>query len=586
MNIKQIQDQLDTPRQSRGALISGSIPPSSQVEIDEALQALQDKKDTWVALGIQQRIDILDEIAKDMQTVADRWAGAGIEAQDLQTNSAGIGEKYLLVSLVHRLVRLTRQSLLDIQQFGRSRIPGPVNQRPNGQITAQVFPQSWYDRLSMMGITGEVWMMSGTPVVDGRPPQASIYHGQEREGKVALVLGVGNVAAVVVADFMHKLFVEGQVVVLKPSPVNEYMGPLIEEGFQALIRRDYMRVVYGGPAEGATLTQHPAVDEIHMTGSARTFENIVFGAGEEGTRRKAARNPRITKPITAELGNISPVIIVPGPWSADDIRAQAGKIGSWLSTNAGYGCLTPRMIINWRQWDQRRQLNEAIVDFLGQVPTRTAYYPGTAAIHEKFVAAHPEAQQIGNPPNNHLPWTYIAGVDSENKDDICFTTEAFCGLCAETALEADRVESYIAQAVDFANENLWGNLVATIIVHPQSMKDPVIAAAVERTIERLQYGTVVINQWGVVAYLLATTSWGPYPGQDIYDIQSGIGSGNNVLMFDSPQKAVVRCPFKQSPDPFLATSRNAPDFGRKLADFQRKPSVVSLGRLFLAALKS
>jgi hypothetical protein len=38
-------------------------------------------------------------------------------------------------------------------------------------------------------------------------------------------------------------------------------------------------------------------------------------------------------------------------------------------------------------------------------------------------------------------------------------------------------------------------------------------------------------------------TWGGYPGRDIYDIQSGIGFVNNMLMFDKPQKAIVRGQF-------------------------------------------
>src|SRR5205823_7775360 len=101
-----------------------------------------------------------------------------------------------------------------------------------------------------------------------------------------------------------------------------------------------------------------------------------------------------------------------------------------------------------------------------------------------------EAEQFGTPGNKQLPWTLIAGVDPKNEDDVCFTTEAFCGLFAETALAAASIPEYIDRAVAFANEYIWGTLNATILVHPTSLKDPAIAAAVERAIANLRYGTV------------------------------------------------------------------------------------------------
>jgi acyl-CoA reductase-like NAD-dependent aldehyde dehydrogenase len=143
------------------------------------------------------------------------------------------------------------------------------------------------------------------------------------------------------------------VVIIKLNPVNAYLGPLIEKGFRALINQGFLRVVYGGIAEGTYLCNHPLVDEIHLTGSDKTFEIVIFGPGTEGAKRKVHKSPLISKPVTGELGNVTPVIIVPGPWSNDDITKQAEKITIWLAFNAGCNCLTPRVIIQHKDWAQR-----------------------------------------------------------------------------------------------------------------------------------------------------------------------------------------------------------------------------------------
>ncbi len=104
-------------------------------------------------------------------------------------------------------------------------------------------------------------------------------------------------------DALYKLFVEDQVVLFKTHPANVYLGPLLEEGFRPLVERGFLRVVYGGAEEGAYLCAHAGVDEIHITGSDRTYEAIVFGAGEEGRRRKeqrrAARRTSGSRPSSA-----------------------------------------------------------------------------------------------------------------------------------------------------------------------------------------------------------------------------------------------------------------------------------------------
>jgi hypothetical protein len=203
-----------------------------------------------------------------------------------------------------------------------------------------------------------------------------------------------------------------------------------------------------------------------------------------------------------------------------------------------------------------------------------------------FLAAHPEANQFGSAEGDRLPWTFITGVDPENLDDICFRNEPFCGLFAETALEAGSVESFLHRAVDFANETLWGNLTATIIAHPASLDDQESATAFDRAVENLRYGMVLINQFAALGFFSMTTTWGAYPGNDIYDIQSGIGVTSNVLMFEHPEKSVVRSPFRLFRDPFSLSSRTVREIGKMMADIQYRPAVSKVPRLVWNVLRS
>ena len=84
----------------------------------------------------------------------------------------------------------------------------------------------------------------------------------------------------------------------------------------------------GGADVGAYCAAHRDVDEIHITGSARTHDAIVFGTGPVGERRKRENRPLTPKRITSELGNVSPTIVVPGPWSEADVEFQAAHIAT------------------------------------------------------------------------------------------------------------------------------------------------------------------------------------------------------------------------------------------------------------------
>jgi hypothetical protein len=235
-------------------------------------------------------------------------------------------------------------------------------------------------------------------------------------------------------------------------------------------------------------------------------------------------------------------------------------------------------------WEHRDALNKGIAAFLDGIRTRKAYYPGSFELHQQFIDAHPEALQLGKPKEGHLPWTFIPGVDAANEDDVCFMVEPFLSLYSETALEANNVVDFIEKAVAFANEKVWGSLVATIVVHPNSMKDPEVAAAVNRAVEDLRYGSIVFNHWGAMAYYMTITPWGAYPGNEIYDVQSGIGFVNNPLMFDHVQKSVIYTDFAPLADPFLANTTNSHLFFRQDTRFNHEPSVANMFKVIWRAM--
>jgi acyl-CoA reductase-like NAD-dependent aldehyde dehydrogenase len=312
------------------------IPPSTSEEMDAALDALQSKKVQWARLNIEKKITILDEVVRDFQTVDAEWVAAGMQAKGHEENSFGEGEEWFFVFFIYSLLRVLKNSLQDIKRDGRPRIPGGLSTHPNGQVVADVYPQTMLDNLLLIGTKAKVWMQPGISTEEVTRGQATFYQQNDPPGVVTLVLGAGNAPFLVPGDFLYKLYVEGHVIALKMNPANEYLGPIIEKGFQSLISRGYLRVLYGGAEQGAYLSSHPSVDELHMTGSHHTYEAIVFGPGEEGKQRKAANNPVMTKRFTSELGNITPVIVVPGNWSDSEVHAQALRIATWLVYNAGF----------------------------------------------------------------------------------------------------------------------------------------------------------------------------------------------------------------------------------------------------------
>ncbi len=549
--------------------------------MDIALAELTAHKAAWLAVSVQERIQILDEIARRLERVAERWVLASTEAKGYGAGHATEGDEWAMFAGVPRNILRLKEVLADVQKHGRPQLPAGFVQRGE-QLTAQTFPILPLEKAVFAGYSTELWFEPGVSEADALASQAKLYRDANQAGKLALILGAGNVSMLVPCDVTTKLFLENQVVLLKMNPVNDYLGPLIAEAYRPLIERGVLRLVYGSAQEGAYLCKHKQVDVIHMTGSDRTYDAIVFGTGEAGARNKAAKKPVVKKPVTAELGGVAPLIVVPGAWSDDEIKEQAKQIAFWVVVNAGFNCLSPRMIVTHKGWNLREKFMAAVEEALRLYPVRKAYYPHADKYHAEFLKAHKQAKLIGGAGAGELPWMLIPDLNAKKKKDIAFCSEAFCGLIGETSLAAKDAADFIAQAVKFSNETLWGNLTAYIIVSDKA--DAEVNAALGRGIADLQYGTICVNMYAGLAYVFMAAPWGAYPGNSMEDIQSGSGSVNNLFMFEKIQKGVFRGPFHKQADNTLHTPSYVAST-RAIARLFGKPTWMNFIRLILASMK-
>jgi acyl-CoA reductase-like NAD-dependent aldehyde dehydrogenase len=554
--------------------------------LDAALEVLSHNSRVWVDLPLKERIEILEQVHNAFPTVWERWVDYSVEAKGIAHRKIGNDREWLELATISRMHTTVLQALRDIESSGSPQFPGGYRILPNGQVGARVYPDSLTRSLMFRGVEIDVWLKPEVTLEEARSRQAWAYKESPHEGKVALVLGAGNASPLPPSDTFHKLFHDLCVVVLKMNPVNSYLGPLLEEAYQGLIGRGFLRIVYGGAEEGNYLVHNNLVDEVHMTGSDRTFDAIVFGPGDEGRERKASGNPLVNKPVKGELGCITPWIVVPGEWKESDIQEQAAKMAFWMMRHEGYICFAPRILVLHKEWAHREAFLQALIDALSKVEPIMAYYPGSAETQKIFVEAHPEAIQLGGGSEEHVPWTVIPDLDPNASDDICFRRESFSGLCGEVSLEANSVPEFLNRAVNFLNDTVWGTLSATLVVSQESLADPPIARAVEGAISDLRYGTIALNSPGTWGFYQMNAPWGGYPGSDINDIQSGNSFVANFLMLHEPEKTVVRAPFHMQPYPFVGTAKDLDVFCQKLAEFEIKPSFAKLPGLFLSALRT
>jgi acyl-CoA reductase-like NAD-dependent aldehyde dehydrogenase len=563
---------------------------TNPAELDRAVADLSEHAQAFARTPARVKADLIRELIPLFERTASEQVAASCLAKGIDPASPTAGEEWLAgpyVTLTQ--MRLLEESLADVADQGRPFIPS-LRARADGRVEARIYPLDGLDGVLFSGSRATVLFTEGTVITDVRAAQASFYREVDPSGGVSLVLGAGNVGSIAPTDALHKLFVEGRVVLLKMNPINAYLGPILERAFAPLIDRGLLRVVYGGADVGGYLCEHPGIGDVHLTGSAETHDHIVWGPpGDERDRRKATNEPRLTKSITSELGNVSPVIVVPYLYARDELWYLARSVATQVVNNASFNCNAAKVLVLAQDWPQRDVFLGLIERALSSVLPRQAYYPGAFARYDALTAGRRDLFVAPMPPDaagQCVPWTIVRDLDPSSEVEPLFTTEPFCGLLSVVSVGTPDPIEFLDAATDFCNERLWGTLSCAIFCHPMLEEDPVIDAALDRAILDLRYGAVAVNHWPAVIYALGATPWGGHPSATLADVQSGIGFVHNSQMLGRVEKSVIRGPMISFPKPpVFYDNRRMASLGRRLTSYAAAPTVGKTLGIVWSALR-
>lgn len=556
-----------------------------------AINQLYAARDTWAQTSIAERIQILKDIKDALLSVSKTWVEtSGIQKQ-LPKNSILLGEEWLggpyalmteCNNLIYTLGKMTGKSFLNSL---------PTRVTANGQLAVKVAPHTIWDRLLLSGVSAEVWMQPHITKDNLAENTASQYDkpASERKGKVSLILGAGNVAAIAPMDCFQKLFLEHQVVILKMNPVNDYLAEYLEIALKPLIDRDFLRIVKGDGAAGAYLTNHPLIEELHITGATLTHDAIIWGVGAAGKANKKAGKPNNSRRITSELGAVCPTIVVPGPWTRTDIDFQAQHIATQKLHNSGFNCIACQMLVLSEDWDKRASLMTEIKGYIAK-SNRPAYYPHTQKRLDTFASHSDNVIHINR---DNAPDLLV----TDTKDSSWFgKNEVFAPAMSTHTISESDPEKYLIQAISYANTTLHGSLGANILIHPKTIRK-IGKKRFETIISELHYGCIAINAWSALGFLLSQTPWGAFPGHTLEDVQSGIGTVHNTLMFDHPERTIIQAPWRPFPrsilsgeftllpkPPWFITNKKQHKIGMLLTQFQHSPSWLKIPRIIANAV--
>ena len=533
-----------------------------------SLASLQAGAAALAALGPAARGDLARRTALAVVAAADAWVEAAVAIKRATGATAGAvaAEETATGPLATlRLLLVTARSLREIAATGLPRPAAPprVLHRGGGDasfIGVEVLPERWLaDRAMFGGHSGTVRCANPGDLASFERSWRQECRERPRQGGVAAVLGAGNVTGLAVADVVSQVFEHGRAAFVKLHPVHEPLLPVFRAALAPLVDAGLVALVAGGADVARAAIASPAVTHVHLTGGQAAFDAIAA---------------TLAKPITCELGGVTPWIVVPGRYTPAQLAGQADVVAGSILNNTSFNCIATKCVVTCRGWEQRAAFLELVSRRLAAMPPRPAWYPGAAAAWETVTESR-------LPADGTLPWVFRQGVDPD-REPRWLEREWFVPVAAEVPLDAADIEGFCTRATALCRR-LPGSLAASVTV-PESLPKA-DAQRVERLVEHLEYGTVAVNTWSALGYAFASLPWGGFPGGTISAPRSGIGFVHDPLLLPLVHNSILRAPLLVRPAaPWLpwhrhgaAVTRGAVDVYAAIA--RGRPGLVSLVKL-------
>ena len=544
----------------------------TKLDIDRYITTLRTNSKEFNNISDLQLSSMLEEVISNIKEVAYFWSTVCSDNKGTSKTPAE-GEEWLGGPFA---AVLATQYYIDTLQSNEDLSLKSYNKEENSY---KVFPNKFIERLTFPFIDAKVYFNKSMSFDD-----INKFRGFSKrydiDPSITLVLGAGNFSSIPYLDVLYHLITRRSVILLKLNPVNDYLKPVFEKVFQNFIERGYVIVSTGNVDESKYMANHQGVDHIHLTGSDKTFEEIVYGRHLNDKERKLKNLPKLnTKNITSELGNVTPIIIHPGNWSTSDIKYQARKIVTGKLNNNGFNCIAAQVVVLPDGWGQTDTLIKFIKFYMNKAKDRKAYYPESIERLNKL--EKDKAYERVNKLSCVTPHL-TREIKAYNKYEL---DEVWSSAIYFKRIGYTSSEDYSNKAIDYCNNDLWGNLGVSVIMkdHDKKLNSHIL----ENYIEKLEYGTIAINEWAAIGYIIPQLPWGGFPGNKDNDIQSGKSIVHNSMLFESPLKGVVQTKFRISKiidPPWFITNRKSRRLFKNLTYFQINNSKINLLKLGFSAL--
>jgi len=570
-------------------------------DVDGIVRKVAGKSECWrTMVSLSEKIEILQNVLDNTIELSDAWTNSiarerGIDVHNIRQHGAALADVYAtnpatLGGFLHGILGTLKE---------KQSKPTRTRTTTTNRSFVRVYPKGILETLEALGTTGDLVVASDADGVDDVVAESS------GSGSVVGVLGAGNFYSP--NDVLTEMFLRNNVCVYKPHTLQgEESCNILEHILEPLVRDGYLAIVRGGVDVGKALVNHNGIDSLTLTGSVETYNRIRWGCHPSPSQSPSALpQPVVTKPICAELGGCSPLIVVPGgrSWNKGSIDRHARTLARCKLYNNGHLCVSPQVLILPENWKWRPYFMERLRYWLSKHPANPPFYPGSHRTHEMFrnlpnaetifpykknsntnkntrtnykrsdrdnddVASNNNNDDDGVFPMQQYPVliTNVMAASTDNDleegnsshpSSIVLQKEAWCPVLAEVPLpwphedEDDNKASvsFLKSALEFTTSHVNGSLSIGIAIGDDVIKrnqgefDEILASP-----DLTKYGIVGVNIWPGFTHMNSRLTWGAFhpaaASNNANEIgPSGKGILGNAMMFPNVEKTVVRAPF-------------------------------------------
>jgi len=474
----------------------------------EAYHQLDPK--AWANTSVTERLELLEQVQRNLRIFAEELGETDAKmkndliGKNITSRAEGMGTTVMPMANTLMGIEKLYESLAE----GKMPKPISVKEIDSDLFEVQVFPIHTKDKLAAE-------KQKGFLHIEGTPAQTNPL---EKAAGIIAVSGAGNYSSSI--EMAMALFLENKAVIHKPHRLNAASDLVWEKIFAPLINHN--AVAFCSADQGREMAKLEGLHSIYFTGSTGVAHAIQNAA---------------SVPLVSECGGNNPCIIVPGKWSAKDLKRQAIQIASVGKLNGGAVCGRPQTIITSKNWDQREAfLNELRKAIAEETFACSEHYPGVDQTKKTFIENQPTAEVLKpeNGKHNNSDFVLIPNI---SEDDFAVTNEAFCQVFSEIPLDVSTdTDAFLTKVTDFCNNKLLGSLGCMILVDNKTMEAN--NERVHQAIRELNYGGISVNDVPPNIWLNAYLTWGGC-GETTEDFVSGVGNFGNAMNFENVKKSVI-----------------------------------------------